>query len=105
MIWILMADDHDVVRLGLRHMIEAQPTWQVVAEAEDGREVVQKALETKPDVAVTDYRLPLANGVEATRQIRRSATDSNFDHNKILIQELSEAAHAVTSSKPTLGVI
>jgi chemotaxis response regulator CheB len=43
-------------------MVEAQPNWQVVAEADDGKEAVQKALETKPDVAVIDYSLPLVNG-------------------------------------------
>ena len=70
MIRMLIADDHDVVRSGLRHIIEAQPNWQVVAEAGDGKEAVQKALETKPDVAVIDYSLPILNGAEATRQIR-----------------------------------
>jgi DNA-binding NarL/FixJ family response regulator len=70
MIRILIADDHDVVRSGLRHLIESQPNWQVVAEASDGQEAVQKALETKPDVAVIDFSLPLVNGMEATRQIR-----------------------------------
>jgi YesN/AraC family two-component response regulator len=49
MIRILIADDHDVVRSGLRQIIEAQPNWQVVAEAGDGKEAVQKALETKPE--------------------------------------------------------
>ena len=59
-----------MVRSGLRHIIEAQPNWQVVAEAGDGKEAVQKALETKPDVAVIDYSLPILDGAEATRQIR-----------------------------------
>ena len=70
MVRILLADDHDVVRSGLRHIIAAQPNWQVVAEAGDGKEAVQKALDTKPDVAVIDYSLPLISGLEATRQIR-----------------------------------
>jgi DNA-binding NarL/FixJ family response regulator len=70
MIRILIADDHDVVRSGLRRIVEAQSNWQVVAEAGDGKEAVQKALETKPDVVVIDYSLPLINGAEATRQIR-----------------------------------
>jgi DNA-binding NarL/FixJ family response regulator len=70
MIRILIADDLDVIRSGLRHMVEAQPNWQVVAEAGDGKEAVQEALETKPDVAVIDCSLPLVNGAEATRQIR-----------------------------------
>jgi DNA-binding NarL/FixJ family response regulator len=93
MIRILIADDHDVVRSGLRHVIESQPNWQVVAEAGDGKEAVQKALETKPDVAVIDYSLPLINGVEVTRQIRSALPRTEvliftmYD-NESLIQEL-----------------
>jgi len=65
----LIADDHEVVRSGLRKILETQRNWQIVAEAVDGREAVCKALETKPDVAVLDYSLPLISGIEATRQI------------------------------------
>jgi len=50
--------------------LEAQPNWEVVAEAADGKEAVVKALETKPDIAVLDYSLPILNGIEVTRQIR-----------------------------------
>ena len=67
---ILIADDHEVVRDGLRKLLEAHPNCEVVAEAADGREAVAKALEVKPDIAVVDYSLPLINGVEVTRQIR-----------------------------------
>jgi len=67
---ILIADDHDVVRSGLRSILETQPKWDVVGEASDGKEAIRKATELKPDVAVLDYSLPLVNGVEATRQIR-----------------------------------
>jgi DNA-binding NarL/FixJ family response regulator len=67
---ILIADDHEVVRSGLRSILEAQPNWEVVAEATDGKEAILKAIATKPDVAVLDYSLPVFNGVEATRQIR-----------------------------------
>jgi DNA-binding NarL/FixJ family response regulator len=67
---ILIADDHDVVRSGLRSTLEAHPNWEVVAEASDGKEAIFKAIEAKPDVAVLDYSLPLVNGIEATRQIR-----------------------------------
>lgn len=67
---ILIADDHDVVRSGLRQILEARPKWHVVAEAADGKQAIAKALAEKPDVAVLDYGLPLINGVEATRQIR-----------------------------------
>jgi DNA-binding NarL/FixJ family response regulator len=68
---ILIADDHEVVRSGLRSILETQPDWEVVAEAADGKEAIVKAVETKPDVAVVDYSLPLINGIEVTRQIRR----------------------------------
>ena len=70
MIRILIADDHEVVRSGLRKVFEIQAGWQVVAEAVDGKDAIFKALQTKPDVAILDYSLPLINGVEATRQIR-----------------------------------
>ncbi len=68
---ILIADDHDVVRTGVRHIIEDQPGWSVVAEAADGKDAVAQAMATKPDVAILDYRLPLLDGIEVTRQIRR----------------------------------
>jgi DNA-binding NarL/FixJ family response regulator len=68
---LLVADDHDVVRCGLRKIFEAQPTWEVVAEAADGEEAVRKALATVPDVAVIDYSMPKLNGAEVARRIRR----------------------------------
>ena len=71
MIRLLVADDHDVVRCGLRKIFEAQPTWEVVAEAADGEEAVRKALATVPDVAVIDYSMPKLNGAEVARRIRR----------------------------------
>ena len=66
---ILLADDHTVVRQGLRKVLEERPDWQVVAEAGDGREAVRQAEQHKPDVAILDVAMPLLNGVEATRQI------------------------------------
>jgi DNA-binding NarL/FixJ family response regulator len=67
---ILIADDHDVVRSGLWSIFDAQPNYEVIAEASDGKEAILKAIETKPDVAVLDYALPIVNGLEVTRQIR-----------------------------------
>jgi DNA-binding NarL/FixJ family response regulator len=68
---ILLADDHTLVRRGLRKILEERPDWQVVAEAGDGREAVRQALDLQPDVAVLDIGMPLLNGIEATRQIVR----------------------------------
>ena len=67
---ILIADNHEVVRSGLRTILQMRTNWQVVAEACDGKDAVSKALETKPDIAILDYSLPLLNGLQATRQIR-----------------------------------
>jgi DNA-binding NarL/FixJ family response regulator len=68
---ILLADDHTIVRQGLRKILEAQPEWTVVAEAADGRETVRLASELQPDVVILDIGMPLLNGIEATRQIVR----------------------------------
>lgn len=66
---ILIADDHTVVRDGLRAVLEQQPDMQVVAEACDGRECVRLAEEHAPDVAIVDLAMPNMNGMEATRRI------------------------------------
>jgi DNA-binding NarL/FixJ family response regulator len=66
---LLVADDHEIVRKGLRTLLEAQPGWQVTAEAADGREAVEKAKQIKPDVTVLDIGMPSLNGLEAARQM------------------------------------
>jgi DNA-binding NarL/FixJ family response regulator len=66
---ILLADDHTVMRNGLRLLLERQPNLQVVGEAADGREAVELAASQKPDVVVMDIAMPHLNGVEAARQI------------------------------------
>jgi len=68
---ILIADVHEVVRAGLRAVFNERKGWQVVAEAADGKEAVEQAVATVPDVAIVDYTLPIFNGVEVTRQIRK----------------------------------
>jgi DNA-binding NarL/FixJ family response regulator len=68
---ILLADDHTIVRHGLRRMLEERPEWQVVAEASDGRQAISLAEQHKPDVAIIDVAMPLLNGIETTRQLVR----------------------------------
>ena len=66
---LLLADDHGLVRHGLRKILEERPEWQVIAEAGDGREAVALTLQHRPDIAVMDIGMPLLNGIDATRQI------------------------------------
>jgi DNA-binding NarL/FixJ family response regulator len=96
---ILVADDHQVVRTGLRALLESKTGWQVCAEASNGREAVEKAGQLKPDVAVLDIGMPLLNGVEATRQIRKLSPQTEIliltmHDSELLIQEvLGAGAH------------
>ena len=66
---ILLADDHTVMRRGLRLLLEQQDDFQVVGEADDGRQAVDLAASLRPAVAVLDIGMPMLNGIEATRQI------------------------------------
>src|SRR5215211_281473 len=93
---ILIADDHDVVRSGVRAILEAQTGWEVVGEAENGKDAVDQALATRPDVIVLDYALPVLNGIEATRQIRARVTGAEvliftMHDTATLVREVLEA--------------
>jgi DNA-binding NarL/FixJ family response regulator len=66
---ILLADDHTLVREGLRKILETQRGWEVIAEASDGREAVRQALELKPDLVILDLAMPQLGGVDAIQQI------------------------------------
>jgi DNA-binding NarL/FixJ family response regulator len=68
---ILIADDHALVRRGLRSVLEAQTGWTVCGEAKDGREAVKLALKLRPDIVLLDVTMPDLNGLDATRQICR----------------------------------
>ncbi len=70
---VLVADDHPVVRGGLRKILEGEPGAEIVGEAGDGRQAVRLALDLLPDVAVVDIGMPLLNGIETTRQIVKHA--------------------------------
>src|SRR3954453_22965417 len=83
---ILVADDHEVVRRGVRELLEAEHRWDVVAEAANGREAVELAQQTQPNVAILDLVMPELNGLEATRQIRRAVP-----HAEVLIFTMHES--------------
>jgi len=69
---ILIADDHEIVREGLRAMIQRQPGWEVCGDVSTGREVVAQAPALNPDIIVMDIGMPELNGLDATRQIKRA---------------------------------
>src|SRR5437762_1319768 len=84
-ITVVLADDHTIVRQGLRLLVESADDIKVVAEVENGREAVQAAKKLKPDVVVLDVVMPTLNGVEATRQIVKEVPET-----KVLILSRSE---------------
>ncbi len=75
---ILLADDHVLIRAGLRMVVDAQPDFTVVGEAGDGREAVAMAESLKPDVLVLDIGMPGLNGIEAARQIREKLPEAQI---------------------------
>ena len=90
---ILIADDHEVVRRGLRTVLEAEAGWQVVAEVQDGREAVQETLRIKPDVAILDLAMPRLNGLEALRQIAKASPQT-----KVLILTMHDSDELVRAA-------
>ena len=90
---VLLADDHNIVREGLRSLLEKEPDIEVVAMADNGRMAVQLAGELKPDVAVLDIAMPEMNGIEATRRI--SQDDPEI---KILALSMHSARRFVTEA-------
>ena len=68
---IFLADDHTIVRQGLAKLIEAEPNFKVIGEAQDGRQAVRKVERLNPDIVIMDIAMPLLNGIEATRQIKK----------------------------------
>ena len=93
---MLIADDHEIVRRGLRALLEAQPGWEVAAEAADGRDAVEKAKLIKPDITILDISMPALNGLEAARQIVRSVAQTKvliltMHDSDPLIQQVLEA--------------
>lgn len=72
---ILVADDHEVMRMGIRNLLESVPEWDVYAEASSGREAVEIALQSPPDLIIMDITMPEMNGLEAAAKIAESQPD------------------------------
>jgi DNA-binding NarL/FixJ family response regulator len=87
---ILIADDHEVVRHGVRDLLLAQPDLEICGEASSGRDAVRMAQEMKPAVAILDLSMPGLNGMDATRQIRKTSPDT-----RILIFTMHETQELV----------
>ncbi len=75
---ILIADDHDLLRRGVRTLLELHAGWEICGEARTGREAVQMAEELKPDIIVLDISMPDLNGVEAAKRIRKASATNHF---------------------------
>src|SRR2546427_2274867 len=88
---ILVADDHDIVRRGLRALIEDCSGWQVCAEAHNGREAVEKTIDLKPDIVVLDLHMPVLNGMETARQILAHNT-----RQKILVLSVADSEQMIS---------
>jgi DNA-binding NarL/FixJ family response regulator len=71
---ILLADDHDLIRRGVRALLEAHPGWEVCGEASTGWEAVRKAEQLRPNIAIVDITMPELNGLEAARRIRKASS-------------------------------
>jgi len=95
---ILVADDHELIRRGVRSMVEGHDGWQVVGEVDNGRDAVQMAARTTPDVVVMDISMPGLNGLDATRQIVRARPEtqvlvlSMHDSERLIRDVLSSGA-------------
>ena len=78
MLRILIADDHEIVRKGVRDLIEGHPGWEVCGEAADGQTALEIALREKPDIAVLDVALPILNGVALTRRLKQESPGTSI---------------------------
>ncbi|HEY1262107.1 MAG TPA: response regulator transcription factor [Terriglobales bacterium] len=87
---ILIADDHEIVRRGLRSLLQGHEGWEVCGEAVDGADAVEKVTQLKPDLAILDIRMPNINGLEATRQILQQES-----HTAVLVLTIDESDYVL----------
>ena len=93
---IMIADDHDLMRRGIRTLLESHAGWEVCGEAKTGREAVEKADDLKPDIIILDISMPDLNGVEAARRIRKTYVNTeililSMHYSDQLIREIVDA--------------
>jgi DNA-binding NarL/FixJ family response regulator len=105
---LIVADDHSVVRAGIRAVLEEPSGWQVVAEAEDGKQAAAKAAELRPDVAILDVMMPTMNGIEAARRIAKTSPETRVllmtaFHSEELVNEAVAAGALGCISKSDTG--
>jgi len=112
LIRVLLAEDHSVVRTGLRLIISNEEDMTVIGEAEDGVQAIQKAQELRPDIIVMDMTMPGLGGLEATRQIKRDLPDIHIlfltihDNEEYFFQAVQAGADGyVTKSSPAWEVL
>lgn len=95
---ILLADDHTILRAGLKMIVNKQPDMEVVGEAQDGRQAIHEAQRLQPDIILMDITMPDINGIEATKQIKRSLPDIRIliltmhEHDEYVFQALRAGA-------------
>jgi two-component system response regulator NreC len=95
---ILLADDHTILRAGLKMMLNAQPDMEVIGEAQDGRQALHEAQRLQPDVILMDITMPDMNGIEATKQIKRVQPEikvlvlTMHEHDEYIFQALRAGA-------------
>ena len=97
---VVLVDDHQLLRDGLRKLIESSDDFTVVAEAADGREAVEKALEFEPDIVLMDIWLPLLSGIEATAQIKQ-----RLPRCRVLVMSQHESPKFIQAALREPGVV
>ena len=93
---IVIADDHEVVRQGLRTILKARPEWQIIAEAENGQEVLEQVKQLHPDLVILDITMPVMSGLEATQELLKADPNTRIliftmHDSKNLIKAVSKA--------------